>query len=304
MPETVRIITAFHLPFYTPIWAAERLGAFRDEGLDVTIRTPLPGQSPAALENGEADVSLGGVMRSFILANQSEPRYLIAIAEVNSRDGFSIITREPLSGFTWANLVGRRLAAFSLAPTPWMCLQGVLRAEGVDPRSIDVTHGLGVAEGIDALLRGEVDFLQTSQPMAAELIERGQAYLAAPQASAVGHVPYSSLIVTPDFLRERPETCAAVVRATAHALRWMRGRPGDEIADLIADEFSETLPTTLRSVISQYQDLGIWTEGPRQSREAYERLGGYLRDGGLIQTVTDYDLLVDDRFAVAATPVT
>ncbi|MFN0073599.1 MAG: ABC transporter substrate-binding protein [Chloroflexota bacterium] len=294
------MITAFHLPFYTPIWVAERLGAFRDEGLSVSIHTPAPGQSPAALERGEADVSLGGVMRSFILADQPDPRYLIAIAEVNSRDGFFILSRSPADNFQWQDLIGRRLALFSLAPTPWMCLQGVLRREGVDPASITTVADLGVAEGIAALLDGHVDFLQTSQPMAAELVEQGQAFLARAQALDVGHVPYSSLIVTEAFRSERPETCAAVVRATARALRWMATQPSDVIADLVASEFPEIPSSRLRTIISVYQTADTWADGPRQDRAAFERLGQYLVAGGLIGQAASYEALVDDSFSAIA----
>jgi NitT/TauT family transport system substrate-binding protein len=300
MTQRVRIITAFHLPFYTPIWVAERMGAFRDEGLDVTIATPAPGQSPATLESGAADVSLGGVMRSHILADSPDPRYLVAIAEVNSRDGFFVLSREPMEQFTWADLVGKRLALFSLAPTPWMCLQGVLRAQSIDPASIEVVPGLGVAEGIEALVRGEVDFLQTSQPMTAELIETGRAYLARAQAADVGHVPYSSLIVTEAYRRDHPDVCTAVVRATAGAMKWMKSQSSDAVADLIADEFSDIPRERLRTVVETYMSAGTWSDGPRQSREAYDRLGRYLVDGGLISAAAPYERLVDDTFAEQA----
>jgi NitT/TauT family transport system substrate-binding protein len=219
---------------------------------------------------------------------------------VNSRDGFFVLSREPIERFTWADLVGKRLALFSLAPTPWMCLQGVLRARSIDPGSVEAVPGLGVTEGINALLRGEVDFLQTSQPMAAELIETGQAYLARAQAADVGHVPYSSLIVTEAYRREHPGVCAAVVRATARAMAWMKSQPSNAVADLIVSEFSEIPTSRLHAVIDTYMSAGTWSDGPRQSRAAYDRLGRYLVDGGLISAAAPYERLVDDSFAEQA----
>jgi NitT/TauT family transport system substrate-binding protein len=192
------------------------------------------------------------------------------------------------------------LALFSLAPTPWMCLQGVLRAQSIDPANIRTVPGLGVAEGIEALVQGEVDYLQTSQPMAAELIESGQAYLARAQAPDVGHVPYSSLIVTEAYRRDHPDVCAAIVRATARAMRWMKDQPSATVADLIADEFSDIPITRLRTVTDVYMAAGTWLDGPRQSREAYDRLGRYLVEGGLISTAAPYERLVDDSFALQA----
>ena len=34
---------AFHSPFYAPLFVAQHLGHFVDEGLDVTITAPPPG---------------------------------------------------------------------------------------------------------------------------------------------------------------------------------------------------------------------------------------------------------------------
>jgi NitT/TauT family transport system substrate-binding protein len=136
--------------------------------------------------------------------------------------------------------------------------------------------------------------------MAAELVEQGVAYLARAQAPDVGHVPYSSLIVTEAFRRERPEVCGAVVGATARAMRWMQSQTSDAVADLVADEFPEISGHRLRTVMSTYMSAGTWSSGPRQSREAYDRLGRYLVEGGLIRSAAPYERLVDDSFAQAA----
>lgn len=48
-------------------------------------------------------------------------------AEGISRDGFFLLPRRPLDGFRWAELISKRLIVFHEAPTPWMCLQDVLR---------------------------------------------------------------------------------------------------------------------------------------------------------------------------------
>src|SRR5688572_19125780 len=209
LAHALRIAVPFHLPFYAPVWVARELGTFRDEGLDVEVTT---GVDEGRLQ-GEPVIAFAGVMRSLVLADHSSPLQFVAIAEVNSRDGFFILSREAVSDFTWSHLVGKRLAIFSLAPTPWMCLQGVLRRYGVNPEQVQITTGLGVEEGIAALRAGEVDYLQTSQPMAEELIESGAAFLAAAEAADVGHVPYSSFIVTHEFRRTQPELCAGAVRA-------------------------------------------------------------------------------------------
>ncbi|MBI1733955.1 MAG: ABC transporter substrate-binding protein [Candidatus Rokubacteria bacterium] len=295
----ITIGVAFHSPFYSPLFVAGRLGAFRDEGLDATIVVPPPGGTIDMLEKGQAPLVLSGVMRSFVLADRGGQN-LVAIAEVNSRDGFFVVSRTPVANFTWRDLEGKTLALFGLAPTPWMCLQTALREQGADPTKVRALPGLDPAQGIEALKSGRADFLQTGQPTAEELVRDRVAHLAGPQAPIVGHVPYSSFVVTDATRKRDPEMCAAAVRALTRALRWMAARDGAAIAALIAPEFPETRPDTLAAAVTALQNVGIWSDGPRQDREAFDRLGRMLVAGGLIRTAGKYDVLVDDSFAEAA----
>jgi NitT/TauT family transport system substrate-binding protein len=298
--DRATIVVAFHSPFYTPVYVAHRLGSFAAEGVDTTLVVPPPGRTVDMIQKGEADVALSGVMRSLVLADRGGPR-LVAIAEVNSRDGFFLLSRRPADRFAWRDLEGRRLALFGLAPTPWMCLQMVLREHGVDPGKVIAIEGLGPASGLAALERGDADYFQAGQPLAEELLEAGRAHLAAAQAEGVGHVPYSSLIVTDDIRRSRPELCRRVVSGLTRALRWMATHEAGAVADLIAPEFPATRPAILRNVVARSQAARTWSDGPRQSREAFERLAGALVAGGLIRRAAPYEALVDDTFAELAT---
>jgi ABC-type nitrate/sulfonate/bicarbonate transport system substrate-binding protein len=242
---------------------------------------------------------LSGVMRSFVLADRGG-QDLVAIAEVNSRDGFFVVSRAPVANFAWRDLEGKTLALFGLAPTPWMCLQTALREQGGDPTKVRALPGLDPAQGIEALRTGRADYLQTGQPTAEELVRDRIGYLAAPQAPIVGHVPYSSFLVTDTTRRRDAELCAAAVRALTRALRWIAARDGTAIAGLIAPDFPDVPPATLGRAIGALKSVGIWSDGPHQDREAFDRLGRMLVAGGLIRTAAKYDVLVDDSFAAAA----
>jgi NitT/TauT family transport system substrate-binding protein len=238
-------------------------------------------------------------MRSFVLADRGGED-LIAIAEVNSRDGFFVVSRTPVPNFAWRDLEGKALALFGLAPSPWMCLQTAMREQGGDPAKIRALPGLDPGQGVEALKAGRADFLQTGQPMAEELIRDRVAHLAAAQAPIVGHVPYSSFVVRDETRRRSPDLCAAAVRALTRALRWIAARDGAEIAALIAPDFRQTRTDVLAAAVSALKNAGVWSDGPRQDREAFDRLGRMLVAGGLIRTAGKYDVLVDDRFAEAA----
>lgn len=297
----VRAVTAFHSPFYTPVYVARRLGAFADEGLDVELIAPgEAGMTPDLLARGEADVAVSGPMRSYVAADRTPPRWLLSIAEVNSRDGFLLLARKPVHDFRWTDLVGKRVVVFAEAPTPWMCLLEVLKTNGVDPTSISVTRDLPVPRALEAFVRGDTDYLETGQPMAEELLEDGTAHLAAAVGEAVGEIPYSSLIVAAETRKARPQLCEAAVRALARVQRWMAGVEPDTIADLIAPDFPAIRLPILRKVVARYQKMGTWPDHPVLAREPFERLGRILVAGGLIHRAAPFEALADNTFAEAA----
>src|SRR5712692_1825175 len=131
----VTVMEPFHSVFYTPHYVALHLGHFAAEGLDVATRTGADSTGTTrALIEGTAQISLGGLMRSLDLADRGG-RHLPHFAEVNSRNGFFLISRPPRSSFRWPDVVGRTLISFTGAPTPYHCLLTVLRREGCGPEA-------------------------------------------------------------------------------------------------------------------------------------------------------------------------
>src|SRR5262245_53655092 len=97
------VLMPFHTPFYTPLAAA--LGHFADEGLDVTAAAAARyGKSAVdAMHAGEVDIALSGIMRSLDLADRGQA-FPVHFAEVCSRNGFFLLSREPRPRFTWRDL--------------------------------------------------------------------------------------------------------------------------------------------------------------------------------------------------------
>ena len=101
------VLMPFHTPFYAPLAAGVALGHFRDEGLDVSSTSAAAfgkGTIPALLD-GDIEISLGGLMRSFELADRSGP-IVVHFAEVCSRNGFFLLSRDAPArvprGRTWS----------------------------------------------------------------------------------------------------------------------------------------------------------------------------------------------------------
>ena len=151
----LRLMETFRTVFYTPIYVTVAGGYLESEGLDVDFQT-CPSQFPhplSALNHGAADIVQSGIMRSIIASDwgaEVVPRHF---AEINSRDGFFVIGRQPAEEFRWADFADSTIIPVGFSPMPWASFQYALRNNGVALEGLTLMHGLGLNEAIAAFQR-------------------------------------------------------------------------------------------------------------------------------------------------------
>jgi len=274
------------------------LGHFRDEGLDVSSPSAAAfgkGTIPALLD-GDIEISLGGLMRSFELADRSGP-IVVHFAEVCSRNGFFLLGREARPAFRWADLAGKTVLSFAEAPTPWQCMLTVLRRHGVDPQAVRIERERATPDAVAAFRAGHGDFLEQPQPVVEELIAAGAAHLVASMGKATGPVPFTSYMTTPAFLAREPDLVRAFTRAVYRTQRWLAENRAPAIAAAIAPVFSTTEPAILERAVARYHEQGTWARDPLLRREGYGYLEEILLAGGFIGRHARYEDLVDTAVA-------
>jgi NitT/TauT family transport system substrate-binding protein len=289
----------FHTPFYAPLAVGIALGHFRDEDLEVTTRPAAAlGRSSTmtALLEGDAEIALGGLMRSFELADRSGP-VTVHFAEVCSRNGFFLLARAPRPDFRWADLAGATVLSFAEAPTPWQCLLTVLRRHGVDAGAVRIERARPSPEAVAAFRGGHGDFLEQPQPVVERLLTEGAAHLVASMGEATGPLPFSSYMTTPAFLAREPEVVRAFTRAVYRTQRWMAGHDAAAIAAAIAPTFPETGPPLLERAVARYHRQGTWAADPLLRRPGFAYLEDILLSGGFIGRRARYEDLVDTDVA-------
>ena len=295
--ERLVVYEPFRSIFYAPQFVTLYGGHFAAEGLNVEVRTSTAAvTTTSALIDGTAQVSLGGVMRSLDLADRGGPR-LVHFAEVNSRNGFFLLSRTPRPAFAWPDLIGRTVLSFAEAPTPWQCMLTVLRRHRVDPARVRIERTRPVAEAIAAFRAGHGDFLETGQPSTELLIAEGAAYLVASMGEATGPLPFSSYMTTPAALADRRDMLTRFTRALSRAQQWLAHAPAAEVAALIAPAFPDIAPGVCRAAVARYLAQATWAADPILRAPGYEYLQQILLDGGFITRHHRYEDLVDDGIA-------
>jgi len=299
--RAMTVLMPFHTPFYTPLSAGVALGHFADEGLDVSA---LPAArfgkaGTDALLDGDIEIGLGGLMRSFDIAERSG-RIIVHFAEVCSRNGFFLLSREPQPSFRWTDVVGKTVISFAEAPTPWQCMLTVLRKNGVDPAGVRIERTRPAPEAIAAFRAGHGDFLEQTQPAVEQLVSERAAHVVASMGEATGPVPFTSYMTTPEFLARERGVVLAFTRAVYRTQRWLSRHDAAEIATVIGSAFPEIDLATRERIVARFARQDTWARDPLLRRPGYDYLQQILQDGRFIERSQRYEDLVDTDCAQQA----
>jgi NitT/TauT family transport system substrate-binding protein len=298
MARALTVPMPFHTPFYAPLVAGVGRGHFAQEDLEVTVvpAATYPRGTMQALLDGEIEICLGGLMRSFELADRSGP-IVVHFAEVCSRNGFFLLSRTPRPAFRWPDLIGKTVLSFAEAPTPWQCMLTVLRRHRVDPGAVRIERERPAPDAVAAFRAGHGDFLEQPQPVVERLISEGAGHLVASMGEATGPVPFTSYMTTPEFLTREPDVMLRFTRGVYRTQRWLAQHGAPEIAAAIAPSFRDIEPEILEASVARYLAQGTWARDPLLRREGYDYLQEILLRGGLITRGERYEVLVNTGLA-------
>jgi NitT/TauT family transport system substrate-binding protein len=292
-PMHIRMAENFRAVFYAPFYAAQALGFYAREGVEIELITSsAPGGGPAALVDGSADITWGGPLR-VMKAHDEDPRSpLVCFCEVIGRDPFFLIGSGDARTFRLEDLARLRFATVSEVPTPWLCLQHDLRERGIDPvklaRVTDGTMGGNVA----ALRERRLDVIQAFEPYASLAVRDGANVLYA--ASARGPTVYTTFLATRTGIERNRSAFTAMTRAIVRMQDWLRGHDANEFAATVAPFYPDVERDILTRSFERYLQAGLWSRSPEVSPQGFVRLGESLVSGGYISRMPVYADCVDE----------
>jgi len=292
----IRMAENFRAVFYAPFYAAQALGFYRREGVDIELITSsAPGGGPAALVDGSADITWGGPLR-VMKAHDEDPRSpLVCFCEVIGRDPFFLVGSGDANSFRLEHLARLNFATVSEVPTPWLCLQHDLRERGVDPvklaRVTDSTMGANVA----ALRERRLDVIQEFEPYASLAVRDGAKVLYA--ASARGPTVYTTFLATRAGIERHRDAFMAMTRAIVHMQNWLLAHDAKDFAAAVAPFYPDVEGGVLTSSFERYLQAGLWSRSPQVSPQGFARLGESLLSGGYIARAPSYEDCVDVRLS-------
>jgi NitT/TauT family transport system substrate-binding protein len=292
--------------FYLPLTVTDRLGYFKDEGLDVTI-SDLAGGARAlqALMGGSADVVTGSFDHTIQMHAKSQP--LTAVVQLGRFPGFVLALVGPKAA-SWrgpADLKGMKIGVTAPGSSTHFMVLHMMAQAGLKPDDASyVSVGAGQT-AIAAARRGEIDALVSVDPVI-NLLDSEKAIRIVADTRTIegtrqvygGLYPAATLYLHPAYAQKNPATVQSLANAFVRGLKWIANHSADDIAKVMPPEHALGNPDlfvrSIRSSIPMYSPDGRFSrEGAETALKVLREFDPAVRSANIDLAATYTEAFVD-----------
>ena len=231
--------------YYLPLTIAERLGHFKEQGLEVTINDFRGGaQSLQALVGGSVDVVTGAYEHTIRM--QAKGQDVRALIELGRFPGIVLGVRKDRADAykSPADLKGMKIGVSAPGSSTNFFVMYLLAKAGLKPTDASYI-GVGIGPSvIAAVVKGEIDAMSNLDPMMTKLELDGQIKVVADtrteegtRAIFGGSNPAAVLYAKQDFVARNPNTAQALVNAFYKTLKWLEKATPEQITATVPEEY-------------------------------------------------------------------
>ncbi len=245
--------------YFLPVVLAERLGYFKDAGLQINkIDTGSGAKALQALIGGSADVAAGSFEHPIRM--NARGRAIKAFVKFGRFHGnvLGIVTRRMQDYKTPADMKGWKIGVSAPGSSSHLFAGLLLQKYGVrneDVSFVAVTQGPGA---VAAVRTGkELDAVALTDPAITELestndiaVVADSRNLAGTEEVYGGETISGVMYTTADFIQHNPKTVQAMTDAIARALAWMKTASIDDIAAKVPD-FQSGKPDLYKAMVAK-----------------------------------------------------
>jgi NitT/TauT family transport system substrate-binding protein len=231
--------------YYLPLTICERLGYFKEQGLDVAINDFRGGsQSLMALVGGSVDVVTGAY--EHIIRTQAKGQDIRAVIELGRFPGIVVgVRKERTASYkSAADLKGMKIGVTAPGSSTNFFVMYMMSKAGLKPTDASYI-GVGIGPSVvAAITKGEIDAVVNVDPMITKLERDGDIKVVADsrteegtRAIFGGSNPAAVLYLKHDFIDKNPNTVQALVNAFYKTLKWINAATPEQIAATVPEEY-------------------------------------------------------------------
>ena len=232
--------------YYLPLTITERLGYFKDEGLNVRISDFAGGtRSLEAVVGGSADVVAGAYEHTINMQSRKQNFQAFVLTGAAPQITVAISSKLADKYRSPKDLKGLKIGVSAPGSSTNMVANYLLAQGGLKPTDVAIVGiGTGGATVIAAIDQGRVDVISQTDPAVTMLEKSGKVKVIAetrtPEGTAKlfgGPMPAASLYAPIEFVRKNPNTVQALTNATLRALIWMQEASPQQILSTVPEEY-------------------------------------------------------------------
>jgi len=231
--------------YYLPLTITERLGYFKDEGLNVRISDFAGGtRSLEAVVGGSADVVSGSYEHTINMQSRKQHFQAFVLAGAAPQITVAISSKLAANYKSPKDLKGLKVGVSAPGSSTNMVVNYFIAQGGLKPADISIIGTGAGATVIAAIEQGRVDVISQTDPAVTILEKSGKVKVIAetrtPEGTAKifgGPMPAASLYAPIDFVKKNPNTVQALTNATVRALKWMQQASPQQILDAVPEEY-------------------------------------------------------------------
>lgn len=277
---------------YLPAILAQRLGYFRDEGLDIElISRPAGVDAENELLAGSAQGVVGFYDHTVDLQTKGrEARSIVVLS--NAPGQLELVSAsQPRDAETMGDLRGYALGVTGLGSSSSFLTRYLMSQHGQKPGDYTLVPAGAEDTFIHAVRDGRIKAGMTTDPTASLLIATGQVRpildlrTVEGTRSALGGVyPSACLYVQTDWLQANPDLAYKLARAFVRTLHFLHGHTAEEIAQRLPTEFLGPDPRLYLKALEIAQPAFSWNgrmppDGPATVQRVLSVTNSNVRNG-------------------------
>jgi len=231
--------------YYLQLTLTERLGYFKEQGLNVSI-TDFGGgaKSLQSLIGGSADVVTGAYEHTIRMQVKGQP--IQAVIEMGRFPGFVLAVRKDRAAQvkSFKDLKGMKIGVTAPGSSTHFFVNTLIGKEGLKPEDVSIIAVGSGMTAVAAMKKGDIDAISNVDPVITKLEQDGDIVLLADTRSEAdtkkllgGNNPAAVVYLKQDFIEKNPRTVQAIVNAFYKTQKWLEKASPDDIAKNVPEEF-------------------------------------------------------------------
>ena len=298
--DTIIINEVTHSVFYAPLYLADTLGYFKDEGFSVEISAAEGSNtSMATLLSGNCDIALAGPETAVYVAAEGSTDNPVVFGQLTKRDGSFLVSKTPIDNFSWSTHIrNKTVIAGRAGGLPAMTFEWVVNSLGMyRGNGITLDTDTSFAMQVPTFEAGNAEFCTMFEPTASEYEAAGKGYIVASVGEQSGEIPYTCFIAKRNYLKNNTEKIEGFLRAVKKAYNYIMTTDSLAVATELKKSFASSSIESLKYAVESYSRIDAWMSSPAMTESSYNRLISVLKNAGTYDGNVPFSKVVDNTYA-------